>query len=138
MSPADSIIQISKGKKRCFNHSKSYEVQNIPVDLVVRAMISIVYDLKAKYPEKLFPHEMPIYNLNLPRYPNHENYVTTVSYQKALTKILTKAPLKPGIWFPNMTHFNDGFYYKLNVILFQFLPALILDGFLMLFGKEKQ
>lgn len=138
MSPADSIISVAKGLKRCFNHNKFYKMETIPVDSVARAMISIVWDLKTKYPSKSFPAEMPIYNLTTPDYPNYQNYMRGDNYQKSTEKILTKNPFKPGIWFPNVTYFEDGFYYKLNVLLFQFLPAFILDGFLMILGKKTQ
>lgn len=131
LSPAGIIVATAKGVKRIENTNKNYKFTIIPVDSTIRAMLSIACDLKSR----AFPTELPIYNLSLPEKGNQDLF-RAENYCKFLLKLLEKSPLLPGIWCPNITFIENKFFYRLNLLLFQIIPAYLIDGLLMMFGQK--
>lgn len=46
-------------------------------------------------------------------------------------------PFSQSLWFPDCTLTTNKFYYQLNALLFQWIPAYFIDFLLLIFGQKR-
>ncbi|XP_070491776.1 putative fatty acyl-CoA reductase CG5065 [Chironomus tepperi] len=124
------IVAIGRGVLRTLlmdvNTTKNY----IPVDTCMNGYILIakqIADLKER------PKEVPVYNLTA----NESNTMSMGEYFKICIDLKYEYPFSAGLWYPNVAITTNEFYYYINVVLFQWIPALLIDFLLMLFGQRR-
>lgn len=77
-----------------------------------------------------FPSKLTIYNCTSVKEQSYEKFF---EIGDTLSK---QVFFKFMVWMPNMTLTSCKYYAYLNSMLFQVLPALLLDGFMMLTKRK--
>lgn len=100
------------------------------MDLAINGLISIPF-VEAQREEK--PPAVPVYNLTIsPKKKLGWGEVLELGKQ-----IAYKNPFEAGVWYPNGTITTNKMEHLLNVFLFQWIPAYLID-FLMLIFRQKR
>lgn len=52
-------------------------------------------------------------------------------------KINKEYPFNAGLWYPNPTITTNKLYHQINVLLFHWLPAYLLDFLMLILGQKR-
>ncbi|XP_075168540.1 putative fatty acyl-CoA reductase CG8306 [Haematobia irritans] len=128
--PVGIVVAAGKGVLRSLMCNPDVKIEVIPVDIAVTGLIVIPYHLSSL---KERPVEVPVINLTLPEcHKQSSRWVMEMAY-----KCRQQYPLSMPLWYPNITLTMNKYYHWFNVILFMWLPALIIDMLLLLFGQRR-
>lgn len=124
------IVGAGKGVLRCLLLDISSHFEAIPVDVVINGMIMVAKDISV-LEEK--PKEVPVYNMAI----HQSNRMTYSELFDVVKSMRYETPFSFGLWYPNCTMTMNKYYFLLNVLLFQWLPAFFIDFLLMIFGQKR-
>lgn len=72
------------------------------------------------------------------------NVTASEKHQRTMQYVLEKAkkinfetPLQIGLWFPNGEITTNKLKHQINVILFHWLPAYVIDFLLLIIGQKR-
>lgn len=124
------IIAGAKGVLRCLLLDKKANFEAIPVDLAINGMIMIAKELGTLKNRK---EEIPVYNITV----HQDNRLTYGDLFEVIESMRFDYPFSFGLWFPNCAITTNKFYFMLNVILFQWIPAYFIDFLFFIFGQKR-
>ncbi|XP_070500579.1 putative fatty acyl-CoA reductase CG5065 [Chironomus tepperi] len=128
--PPGVIMASGKGALRCILLNKEANFESIPVDLAINGLIMIVKKLCTQ-PTK--SKEIPVFNVTM-----HELVRMTYGRFFDLSVAMKdETPCSVSLWYPNVTLTLNKFYYLINIILFQWIPAIFIDFLLLIFGQKR-
>jgi alcohol-forming fatty acyl-CoA reductase len=79
------------------------------------------------------PKEIPVFNVT-----QHESKrITYGDFFKVANSMKFEIPFSMSLWYPNCQFTQNKFYYWLNVMLFQWLPAYFVDFLFLVFGQKR-
>ncbi|XP_070500673.1 fatty acyl-CoA reductase 1-like [Chironomus tepperi] len=124
------IIAAGRGVLRCMLMDMTATKNFIPVDLCMNGYILAAKDLGSA---KERPEDIKVYNLT-----THEsNTITLGKFFEVVDNMKKHCPLSFGIWYPKVTITQNKLLYYFSIILFQWIPALLVDFLLMIFGQKR-
>lgn len=99
----------------------------MPIDITINAILALAYKRSTIPNDEIF-------------YCNITNSgVVAVTLEQAYETMKKKTienPFEYSIWYPNFTFTSNYYRYMLCVILFQILPACLIDLLMLLAGKK--
>ncbi|XP_061387219.1 putative fatty acyl-CoA reductase CG5065 [Musca vetustissima] len=128
--PVGLAIAGGKGVLRSLMCAADAKVENIPVDHATTGLIFIPHYVNEM---KTRPAEIPVFNLTL-----GEDQKTTSRWvvEKSM-EFNNEYPLTMPLWYPNCNLTMNRYYHWFSVILFMWLPALLVDCLLTLCGQKR-
>lgn len=128
--PPGVIMAIGKGVLRSMLLDINSSNEGIPCDVAISALIMVVKHL-ASLNER--PKEIPVYNVTL-----HESRRLTNKFSFDMSnKLRWEMPFSQSLWYPDCTLTTNKFYYQLNALLFQWIPAYFIDFLFLIFGQKR-
>lgn len=124
------IIAAGKGVLRCLLLDISTNFEVIPVDVAINGLIMVAMDASV-IEEK--PKEVPVYNLTI----HQTNRMTYSELFEVVESMRFVTPFSFSLWYPKCTMTMNKYYFMMNVLLFQWIPAYFIDFLLMLFGQKR-
>lgn len=79
------------------------------------------------------PSEIPVFHSTW----NDDDRMTHQFFFDTANKFKSECPMSMSLWYPNCSTTTNLFVYWLNSILFQWIPAYIID-FLMVIFRQKR
>ncbi|XP_055374528.1 uncharacterized protein LOC129607522 [Condylostylus longicornis] len=128
--PTGLMIGAAKGVIRSMLVNGRYKSEVIPVDYAINGLITIAYEF-ATLKEK--PESIPVYNMTCPE----EKKVTWKFVMDLGKKIGYEHPFEAGLWYPDGNITTNYFVHMLNVILFMWIPAYLIDFLLLIAGQKR-
>ncbi|CAG9802080.1 unnamed protein product [Chironomus riparius] len=128
--PPGIIVASAKGALRCMLLNREANFESIPVDLAINGLIMIVKKLCTETKKS---KEIPVFNVTM-----HE--LVRMTYGKFFdlsVAMREEIPASISLWYPNVTITLNKFYYLINIILFQWIPAYFIDLLLLIFGQKR-
>ncbi|KAJ8938151.1 hypothetical protein NQ318_007011, partial [Aromia moschata] len=128
--PIGLLVGGGKGVIRSMYCKGENQGQFIPVDFAINASIVIAYLVGSA---KTKPKEVPVYNLT-------ESAVQPITYKEILDKgrsICLDYPFEMQVWYPDGDFRSSKFIHTLYAIFFHWLPAILIDLLLLLFGQKR-
>ncbi|KAK9505236.1 hypothetical protein O3M35_009331 [Rhynocoris fuscipes] len=125
--PTGMLAAACKGVMRTMLCHGSCTADLIPVDLAINCMIAVSW-----YTATHRPHNILVYNCTTGRQnPLKWKDFESITYQHLLTY-----PSKDLYWYPGGSFKNSRFLNNLDIILYQKLPAYIIDSIAWLTGRK--
>lgn len=128
--PIGLMVSGGKGVCRSMLCNADYIAQVLPVDYAINGMITIAYSVATKMDTH---DDIPVYNLN-----SDESKLTT--WGSVFTrgrKYLQEIPYELSIWYPSGEITTCKYLHMMRVLLFQWLPAYLVDFLLLCFGQPR-
>ncbi|KAF7401192.1 hypothetical protein HZH68_007012 [Vespula germanica] len=128
--PGGLMVGGGKGLLRILYADPKKELDYIPVDITIKCFIIAAY-IRGQTTVTANPEPM-VYNAS-------SYNIKKLSMQDVVTlslEVNQKNPLENAIWYPNLSITSCYIYYYINALLFQVLPALILDRMLKFAGHK--
>ena len=99
----------------------------MPIDITINAIIALAYKRSTISNDEIF-------------YCNITNSsaiaVTLGDAYETMKKKTIENPFEYSIWYPNFTFTPNYYHYLFCVMLFQFLPACLIDFMMIIAGKK--
>ncbi|XP_075167341.1 putative fatty acyl-CoA reductase CG5065 [Haematobia irritans] len=128
--PVGIMVAAAKGVLRSMMCNADVNVEVIPVDTAVTGMIIIPPHIGSR---KERPSQIPVFNLTLPdHHKQNSKWIMDISH-----KFNKEIPLLMPLWYPNVSLTMNKYYHWLNVILFMWLPALLVDLLMTVCGQKR-
>ncbi|CAH0549649.1 unnamed protein product [Brassicogethes aeneus] len=129
--PVGMCVATGKGILRSVYTPPSTKTEYIPVDLVVKIMISSTWE---KGVEKDLSRKLKteVYNAS-------NNTVAPLTYKELMecgAKMYKECPLNNVIWYPHNEPTACWYNHFYKLLFYQLLPALLIDGMLRIAGKK--
>lgn len=119
-----------KGVLRCLLIDGSAKFNAIPVDYAINAFIMVAKQIGTQSER---PLKVPVYNVTV-----HKDNVQTYKHMMdECEKNRYAFPSSMMLWYPNIAFTTNKYYYFINVLLFQWIPALLLDILFTIFGQKR-
>lgn len=128
--PTGVLIGAGKGVIRSMLCNGELKSEIIPVDTAVNALVLLPFYFN-KIEEK--PAQMPVFNITIPEAKKR-------TWQWIMDKgknFGMQYPFEVGLWYPDGNITTNKFYHWICVILFMWLPALLIDCLLFIFGQRR-
>jgi hypothetical protein len=77
--------------------------------------------------------DIPVYNMTL----DETKRITYGEFFNIANAMKWEIPFSVSLWYPNATITLNRYWYFLNIILFQWIPAYFVDFLLMIFGQKR-
>ncbi|CAG9802079.1 unnamed protein product [Chironomus riparius] len=124
------IIAGGRGVLRCMLMDMNSTKNFIPVDTCMNGYILIAKDLgSAKERSK----DIKVYNLTA----DESNTITLGKFFEIVDNMKKTCPLSFGVWYPNVTITQNKLLYYFSIIMFQWIPAILIDFLLMICGQKR-
>uniref|UniRef100_A0A1A9ZGT1 Fatty acyl-CoA reductase n=1 Tax=Glossina pallidipes TaxID=7398 RepID=A0A1A9ZGT1_GLOPL len=128
--PTGVLIGAGKGVIRSMLCNGELKSEIIPVDTAVNALVLLPFYFN-KIEEK--PAQMPVFNITIPEAKKR-------TWQWIMDKgknFGMEYPFEVGLWYPDGNITTNKFYHWICVILFMWLPAILIDCLLFIFGQRR-
>ncbi|XP_018563268.1 putative fatty acyl-CoA reductase CG5065 [Anoplophora glabripennis] len=128
--PIGLIVGAGKGVIRSMHCKGENSGQFIPVDYAINASI-IIAQLIATSKKK--PKEVPVYNLT-------QDALLKITYREIIDmgrNIAYEHPFEMQIWYPDGDIRSSKIIHTIYSIFFHWLPALLIDFLLLIFGQKR-
>uniref|UniRef100_A0A1B0FKH3 Fatty acyl-CoA reductase n=1 Tax=Glossina morsitans morsitans TaxID=37546 RepID=A0A1B0FKH3_GLOMM len=127
--PTGLMVGAGKGVIRSMLIDERYKSEVIPVDYAINGLVVIPYEFQAVSRSK----EIPVYN------------ITCAEHRKVLwgevialsKKIGYQYPMETGLWYPDGCVTTNRLHHQINILLFHWLPAYVIDFILFLCGQKR-
>ncbi|XP_069691430.1 fatty acyl-CoA reductase wat-like [Periplaneta americana] len=103
----------------------------VPVDMTINALIVSAWDV-AKKPRAESCDDIPIYNY----VSSVQKPLTWEEFMEKTSRFGFSVPPAQAVWYYSFTLNKYYFIHLLYVLFLHFLPAVLIDGVAMLFGKQ--
>ncbi|XP_076548381.1 LOW QUALITY PROTEIN: putative fatty acyl-CoA reductase CG5065 [Osmia lignaria lignaria] len=125
--PTGLLIGAGKGVLRTMLGNKEYRLNVIPCDMAINAVIAFAWKIGREKPkEPLFMNVT-----NAPENPLTWDYSVNIGKKYAISY-----PFSGILWYPGGSITTSKFYHILRIILFQYIPAYVIDALLLLSGNK--
>lgn len=126
--PTGIVIGVAAGLLRVLHINKENRAELVPVDMSVNSLIASAYDIgvNSHYDEP------PIYNY----VTSKKNSISWQDYCEYSTLNGVSAPLSKMAWYFTFTMTSSKALAVILTFLYHTVPATIVDGVLVLFGKK--
>ncbi|XP_055545151.1 putative fatty acyl-CoA reductase CG5065 [Wyeomyia smithii] len=125
--PTGLMIGAARGVIRSMHCNPEYDAELVPVDITMNAIIVLAAErINSTNREVMFCN---VSNSNT-------NPLTWGTALETGRKQLFKAPLCFALWYPDGSLKTSYYYHMLCVILFQYLPAFLIDFLLIVLRKK--
>lgn len=120
---------IGRGVLRSMRVDLTSILEACPVDICVNSIIIIAksQSLTSR------PKEVPVYNITV----DETKKIKLAECADLFRKIAYKYPLVNALWYPDVQLTTNAFVHKMNLILFQWIPAFIIDFLLLCCFQER-
>ncbi|XP_073974468.1 putative fatty acyl-CoA reductase CG5065 [Rhodnius prolixus] len=126
--PVGLLVGGGKGVIRSMHCNADYNAEVIPVDMAINAMLAVAMTV-CKGPKQ---EEIPVFNLTQAK--THQiTWGQILDYGKGC---VLKNPFEMMLWYPNGNIHKSKAVHNINVLLFHWLPAYIIDFLLFIFGQK--
>ncbi|XP_049840511.1 putative fatty acyl-CoA reductase CG5065 [Schistocerca gregaria] len=125
--PMGLLIGASSGILRSLRGDGNMHTDLLPVDFVANSLIAAAWDTAVNRWCK-----MPVYNCTT----SSDMPVTWNELVKIGQDLYTQFPSPKMLWYPSGAIHRNCIVYIICLVLFQFLPAIIVDAALVLSGKK--
>lgn len=128
--PVGIMVAAAKGVLRSLLCNGEFSGECIPVDFACNGIIAIaksVCEMKSK------PKDIPVFNVTC--HPESKRPWGYVLEQGRLMN--QKYPFEVGLWYPGGDITTNEFAHKINVALFHWGPAYLIDGLMFLFNQKR-
>ena len=127
--PPGILLAASKGVLRSMLVNGENKIEAIPVDACISGMVFLVKHLVTN----VRAAEIPVYNMTL-----HESRKITMNKMLEYARDLRqKYPSYGGLWYPDGDITQNVYLHTFKIIFFQWIPAYIIDFFLLCFGQKR-
>ncbi|XP_037820920.1 uncharacterized protein LOC119609941 [Lucilia sericata] len=128
--PTGVMIGAGKGVIRSMLCNGELKSEVIPVDIAINGLIVIPYYVNQL---KERPAHLPIFNLTV-----HESQKRTWKWvMDKGREFAEKYPFEVGLWYPDGNMTSNKYYHWFCVVLFMWLPAVLVDCLLTLFRQRR-
>ncbi|KAI8127244.1 putative fatty acyl-CoA reductase [Lucilia cuprina] len=128
--PTGVMIGAGKGVIRSMLCNGELKSEVIPVDIAINGLIVIPYYVNQL---KERPTHLPIFNLTV-----HESQKRTWKWvMDKGREYAEKYPFEVGLWYPDGNMTNNKYYHWFCVVMFMWLPAVLVDCLLTLFRQRR-
>ncbi|XP_065220770.1 putative fatty acyl-CoA reductase CG5065 [Planococcus citri] len=124
------MIAVGKGVLRSIYAVPDYPADLIPVDNVCNGLVALAWEV-AENKEK--QDSLPVYNICLSR----DEIPTWGELMKFSYNVYLKCPLSIILWYPSVTMNKYKPIHIISTLLFQWIPAYLIDFLMMLLGYER-
>lgn len=125
--PTGLIVAAGKGVLRTMLMQMESTITVIPCDMAINAIIALTWKIGIEKPKE------PIY-MNVSTGPeNTKSWGDIIEMGRSLTK---EYPFTGILWYPGGLMTTSKIYYRLRVLLFQLIPAYLLDALMALTGNK--
>ncbi|XP_065369886.1 putative fatty acyl-CoA reductase CG5065 isoform X2 [Calliphora vicina] len=128
--PSGVMIGAGKGVIRSMLCNGELKSEVIPVDIAINGLVIIPYyvtQLKEK------PAHLPIFNLTVHESQKHSwKWIMDKGREYA-----EKYPFEVGLWYPDGNMTNNKYYHWICVVLFMWLPAILVDCLMTIFRQRR-
>ncbi|CRL03600.1 CLUMA_CG016511, isoform A, partial [Clunio marinus] len=128
--PVGIMIAAAKGVLRTLLCNGEYCGECIPVDFAINGLIGIAMNVST---QKEKSKEIPVFNVTCN--PGSKRPWGEVLMEGR--KMNELYPFEAGLWYPGGDITTNKFAHKLNVALFHWGPAYLIDGLMFLFGQKR-
>jgi fatty acyl-CoA reductase len=128
--PGGIVLAGGKGVLRCLLCDDSATFNAIPVDYAINAFIMVAKKMGTEADRSL---KVPVYNVTI-----HKDVAKTYRHMMdACESMRYVYPSSMMLWYPNIGFTVNKYYYWINVLLFQWIPAFFIDMIFMIFGQKR-
>ncbi|XP_076256706.1 putative fatty acyl-CoA reductase CG5065 isoform X1 [Rhynchophorus ferrugineus] len=129
--PVGLLAASGKGILRSIYSRPDLTADYMPVDIICKGLLVLTWKkgLETNNEDKL---KLDVFNAS----NNNINNVTTGEMIDMGADLSWKYPLSDILWYPNGSITTCMFYHYIRVIFYHILPALVVDGLLILIGKK--
>ncbi|XP_037902550.1 putative fatty acyl-CoA reductase CG5065 isoform X1 [Hermetia illucens] len=128
--PTGLMIGAAKGVIRSMLCDGQYKSEVIPVDYAINGLIVIAFETATANPK---PEQIPVYNITCAE-KKKLPWETVMNLGK---KLGYEYPFEAGVWYPDGGITTSKLYHTINVILFHWLPAYLIDFLLLCAGQKR-
>lgn len=124
------MVAAAKGVLRSLLCNGEYSGECVPVDFACNGLIAIA---KSVVELKIKPKETPVFNVTC-----HPESKRPWGYVLEQGRVMNKEfPYEVGLWYPGGDITTNAFVHNINVALFHWGPAYVIDGLMFLFGQKR-
>uniref|UniRef100_A0A336LBT4 Fatty acyl-CoA reductase n=2 Tax=Culicoides sonorensis TaxID=179676 RepID=A0A336LBT4_CULSO len=124
--PTGLAIGAARGVIRSMHCNPDYNIDAIPVDVTINGIIAIAWQRGCR-------DDRDIFYVNL---TERSNFLTWGESLEIGRQNFYKYPLCFSLWYPDGSLKSNYYHHILCVIFFHYLPALLIDGLLMVLRKK--
>ncbi|XP_068147838.1 fatty acyl-CoA reductase 1 [Drosophila tropicalis] len=128
--PTGLMVGAGKGVIRSMLIDTRFKSEAIPVDYAINGLCIIPYQF-CQLPER--PVDVPVYNITIAEHRKMQ-WGEVIELSK---KIGYQYPMEAGLWYPDGCITTNKLHHNINVILFHWLPAYVIDFILFLLGQKR-
>ncbi|XP_043645558.1 putative fatty acyl-CoA reductase CG5065 isoform X3 [Drosophila teissieri] len=128
--PTGLMVGAGKGVIRSMLIDTRHLSEVIPVDYAINGLCVIPYQF-AKMTER--PTEVPVYNITCADHRKMQ-WGEVIEMSK---EIGYRYPMEAGLWYPDGCITTNKLHHNINVLLFHWLPAYLIDFILLLLGQKR-
>ncbi|CAO1370778.1 unnamed protein product [Diamesa serratosioi] len=128
--PVGLVKAIGRGVLRSIRIDPKSILEACPVDICVNFIVLIA---KSQASKKEISTEVPVFNITI----DESKKMNFAEYTDLFRTIAHKYPLVNALWYPDAQITANGFVHKINLLLFQWIPAIIIDFLLLCCFQER-
>ncbi|XP_055916268.1 uncharacterized protein LOC129949069 [Eupeodes corollae] len=128
--PTGLMVGAGKGVIRSMLIDGRFKSEVIPVDYAINGLITIAYEFGSA---EMKPPSVPVYNITC---ADHRKicWGEVIELSK---KIGYQYPVEAGLWYPDGCVTTNKYLHNINVLLFHWLPAYLIDFLMLLLGQKR-
>lgn len=128
--PIGIMVGAGKGVIRSMLCNGEYKAEVIPVDIAINGLIATAWKENRKF---TITKDIPVYNITCPE-------TKRTSWGEVLNegkRIVYEYPFEAGVWYPDGDITTSKITHLINVTLFHWLPAYLIDFLMLIFGQKR-
>lgn len=130
--PTGLMVGAGKGVIRSMLIDTRHKSEVIPVDYAINGLCVIPYQF-VEQQQKERAAEVPVYNITCADHRKMQ-WGEVIEMSK---KIGYQYPMEAGLWYPDGCITTNRFHHSINVLLFHWLPAYLIDFMLFVLGQKR-
>ncbi|XP_030557717.1 putative fatty acyl-CoA reductase CG5065 isoform X5 [Drosophila novamexicana] len=127
--PTGLMVGAGKGVIRSMLIDTRHKSEVIPVDYAINGLCVIPY----QFAMEQRPVDVPVYNITCADHRKMQ-WGEVIEMSK---KIGYQYPMEAGLWYPDGCITTNRFHHNINVLLFHWLPAYVIDFMLFILGQKR-
>lgn len=134
--PVGIVAGAGAGILRVVHCDPDVNANIIPADMCVNAVLAIAWETDHKYREAQGnkDYKISIYNYE----SSKDKPLTWNDYRNLTRKYGLSLPLVTAMWYYSLQLVKDLRQYQLLVLFLHYIPALLVDAVLFIFGKRRR
>ncbi|KAH8261118.1 hypothetical protein KR044_003608, partial [Drosophila immigrans] len=128
--PTGLMVGAGKGVIRSMLIDTRHKSEVIPVDYAINGLCVIPYQFVTQQQR---PVDVPVYNITCADHRKMQ-WGEVIEMSK---KIGYQYPMEAGLWYPDGCITTNKFHHNINVLLFHWLPAYVIDFMLFILGQKR-